>query len=235
MGHKVNPTIFRIGATRTWNSKWFAKKDYISRLRQDVVMRKYLETKLREASLDNIQIDRNAESVDVSIYTARPGVIIGRGGAGIDDIKKHIVTNILKNKKIKLNINIKEVPKPSLSARIIAQTAALDLEKRMPYRRVMKKYIEQVMKGGAKGVKIVCAGRLGGVDIARTEKLSEGKIPLHTIRADIDYARLVARTTYGAVGVKVWIYRGDIFIKEEPKEEETEKTKEVKTTKSSKK
>lgn len=212
MGHKVNPKIFRIKTINSWSSKWFSDgPSFILRLQQDVAIRKYLEKKLREASLDKIEIDRSAESLDVTIHTARPGVVIGKGGAGVDEIKEYINKNIIKNKKIKTQVKIKEVSKPNLSARIIAQTVALDLERRIPYRRVMKKYIEQVMKAGAKGVKIICAGRLGGVDIARSEKLSKGKIPLHTMRADIDYSRLAATTTYGQIGVKVWIYKGEVF------------------------
>ncbi len=211
MGHKVNPKIFRIGISKTWNSKWFAGRDYVARLQQDIAIRKYIERKFKEASLDAVIIDRDADKIEINIYTARPGVIIGRGGSGIDEMKKHIQSEILKNKRIKLEINIKEVNKPNLSARIIAQNVAIDLEKRMPYRRVMKKYIDQVMKSGAQGIKIICAGRLGGVEIARTETLSQGKIPLHTLRADIDYARLGAHTIYGVVGVKVWIYKGEYF------------------------
>ncbi len=213
MGHKVNPKIFRIGISRTWNSKWFSRRHYIKHLRQDVVIRKYIETKLKEASLDQVIIDRSNEKIEINIYSARPGIIIGKGGSGIETLKKYIQTNILKNKKIKLDINIKEVAQPNLSAHIVAQNVALDLEKRMPYRRIMKKHIDQVLKAGAKGVKIICAGRLGGVEIARTEMLAEGKIPLHTIRADIDYSRLVAHTTYGVIGVKVWIYKGEYFAK----------------------
>lgn len=211
MGHKVNPRIFRIKVSKTWNSKWFRDKFYVSSLQTDVAIRKYLEVKLREASLEKVIIDRAADAIEITIYTARPGVIIGRGGAGIDELKHHIIKNIIKNKKTKVNINIKEVSQPNLSASIAALNIALDLEKRMPYRRVMKKYIENVTKAGAQGVKIVVSGRLGGVEIARTEKLIAGKIPLSTIRADIDYARTAARTTYGAVGVKVWIYKGEFF------------------------
>ena len=213
MGHKVNPKIFRIGISKTWNSKWFSDTNYISHLKQDITIRKYVETKLKEASLDRVVIDRDVEKIDISIYSARPGMIIGKGGAGIEDMKKYIREKILKTKKIKVEINIKEVNKPNLSARIIAQNIAIDLEKRMPYRRVMKKYIDQVIKAGGQGVKIVCGGRLGGVEIARSESLSEGKIPLHTIRADIDYSRLTASTTYGVIGVKVWIYKGEYFEK----------------------
>ncbi len=214
MGHKVNPKIFRIGVSKTWNSRWFSLKNYVDRIQQDIAIRKYIETKFREASLDAVVIDRSNEKIEINIYTARPGMIIGRGGSGIDEVKKYIYERILKNKKIKLDVNIKEVNKPSLSARIVAQNIALDLEKRMPYRRVMKKYIDQVMKAGAQGIKIICSGRLGGVEIARSETLSQGKIPLHTLRADIDYARLGARTIYGVVGVKVWIYKGEFFEKD---------------------
>jgi len=213
MGHKVNPKIFRIGISKTWNSKWFSDTNYIAHLKQDISIRKYVEKKLKEASLDNVIIDRSVGKIEINIYSARPGMIIGKGGAGIESMKKYILQKILKTKKTKVDINIKEVNKPNLSARIIAQNIAIDLEKRMPYRRVMKKYIDQVIKAGGQGVKIVCGGRLGGVEIARSESLSEGKIPLHTIRADIDYSRLVANTTYGVIGVKVWIYKGEYFAK----------------------
>jgi len=211
MAHKVNPKVFRLKTINTWNSKWFSVSDYIPQLKADTQIKKYFDVKLREASIDRITIDRGADSIDISIYSARPGVIIGKGGAGIEEIKSHIIKKIIKTKKVKVNINIKEVSKPNLSARIIAVSVALDLEKRMPYRRILKKYIDTVMKAGAEGVKIVVAGRLGGVEIARTETLSQGKIPLHTIRADIDYTRLAAATTYGAIGVKVWIYKGEVF------------------------
>ena len=211
MGHKVNPKIFRIKVSKTLNSKWFRDKFYAVSLQTDVVIRKYLESKLREASLEKVIIDRTADTIEITIYTARPGVIIGRGGAGVDELKNHIIKNIIKSKKTKVNINIKEVSKPNLSANIVAINIALDLEKRMPFRRVMKKYIENIIKTGAQGVKIVVSGRLGGAEIARTEKLTAGKIPLNTIRADIDYARTAARTTYGAIGVKVWIYKGEFF------------------------
>ncbi|KKS41069.1 30S ribosomal protein S3 [Candidatus Kuenenbacteria bacterium RIFCSPLOWO2_12_FULL_42_13] len=211
MGQKVNPKIFRIGITGTWNSKWFSGKNYAAKLEADVKIRKFLESKLKEASIDSVVIDRTADTLEININTARPGVIIGRGGASIEELKNHITKKIVRNKKIKIQINIKEVPKPNLSARIIAQNIALDLEKRIPHRKTMKKYIEQVMKSGGLGVKIHCSGRLGGAEIARRETLAEGKIPLHTLRADIDYARLAAHTTYGAIGIKVWIYKGDVF------------------------
>jgi small subunit ribosomal protein S3 len=217
MGHKVNPKIFRIKNIHTWNSKWFAGHSFPSQLREDVTIRRFLEKKLKEASVDRVTIDRSTDSLEITIYTARPGVVIGKGGAGIEDLKKYIAQKILKYKKVKINLNIKEISRPNLSARIIAQNVAIDLEKRMPFRRVMKKYIESSMKAGAEGIKIVVSGRLGGAEIARREKLSEGKIPLHTIRADIDYARLAAFTSFGAIGVKVWICKGEVF---KPKNDE---------------
>ncbi|HRY63684.1 MAG TPA: 30S ribosomal protein S3 [Patescibacteria group bacterium] len=215
MGQKVNPKVFRLGTTKTWNSRWFSDKKYAGKLEEDVKIRRFLEKKFKESSVDSVLIDRTADTLEINIFTARPGMIIGKGGAAIDDLKKHIAKNIVTDKKIKIQINIKEVSKPGLSARIVAQNIALDLEKRIPHRKTMKKYIEQVAKAGGQGVKISCAGRLGGAEIARRETLGEGKIPLHTLRADIDYARLAAHTTYGAIGIKVWIYKGDVFNTDE--------------------
>jgi small subunit ribosomal protein S3 len=215
MGQKVNPRVFRIGTTKTWNSKWYAEKNYASQLENDVKIRRFLEKKFKEASVDSVIIDRTADALEINIYTARPGMIIGKGGASIEELKSHIAKSIIKKPKTKIQINIKEVTKPNLSARIIAQSIAIDLEKRIPHRKTMKKYIEQVMKAGGQGVKVLCSGRLGGAEIARRENLGEGKIPLHTLRADIDYARLAAHTTYGAIGIKVWIYKGDVFNTDE--------------------
>lgn len=216
MGQKINPRVFRLGTTRTWNSKWFSAQKYAGKLEEDIKIRRSLEKKFKEASVDSVVIDRTAEALEINIYTARPGMIIGRGGSAIEELKTQIAKNILRNPKIKIQINIKEVAKPGLSARIIAQSIALDLEKRIPHRKTMKKYIEQVIKAGGQGVKISCSGRLGGAEIARRETLGEGKIPLHTLRADIDYARLAAATTYGAIGIKVWIYKGDVFNHDTP-------------------
>jgi len=212
MGHKINPKLMRLGTTISWNSNWFAKKqDYIEYLKQDTRIRSFLKRKLRDSGLDKIEIERTTDKIDVIIYSSRPGVVIGKGGSGIDELKKYIEKNIVKDKTKKVQVNIKEVTKPNLSANIVAQNIALELEKRVPYRRAVKRNLELVMRAGAKGAKVICAGRLGGVDIARSETISEGKIPLHTLRADIDYSRLVASTTYGAVGVKVWIYKGEVF------------------------
>ena len=241
MGHKVNPKIFRIGLSESWNSRWFARgKDYAQYLKQDTEIRKYLTNKLKDAGVERIEIERSPDNINIIINSSRPGIIIGRGGAGIEEIKKYIEKKIISarggflpetdasldyasdegvssrqtsnwNKKIKLQINIKEVSKPQLSAQLVAQNIAQELEKRIPYRRAMKRNIESVMKAGAQGVKVICSGRLDGVEIARQETLSQGKIPLHTLRADIDYGIATACTTYGTVGVKVWIYKGEVF------------------------
>lgn len=221
MGQKVNPIIFRIGPLKTWTSKWYAPaKSYSKKLREDIEIRKYLHTKLRASGIDKIIIERSRENITITVHAAKPGLIIGRGGQGIEDVRKELLQKCLKKsqkkeEKISLNINIQEVSKANLSAGVVREQVIAELERRMPYRRVMKQAIDRVMKAGAMGVKIVTKGRLNGTEIARTEMLSEGKIPLHTLRADIDYSRGTARTTYGAIGVKVWIYRGDIFAKDE--------------------
>ncbi|MBU4360767.1 30S ribosomal protein S3 [Patescibacteria group bacterium] len=212
MGHKVNPKIFRIGLSENWSSRWFKHGPlFAKQLEQDTGMRKYLTSKLRECSLESVEIERSPDNINITLHSSKPGIIIGRGGSNIEEIKKYLQQKILKNRKIKMSINIKEVNKPQLSAPIMAQNISLELEKRIPYRRVMKRNIEVIMKAGAQGVKIACAGRLGGVEIARTEKLTQGKIPLHTLRASIDYGTATAKTTYGAIGVKVWIYKGEKF------------------------
>ena len=214
MGHKVNPKVFRIGLSEDWDSRWFARgASYNKYLEQDTAIRKYLTGKLKDAGLEKITIERSPDKIDVNVHSSKPGIIIGRGGAGIEELKKYLEKKIIKDKTLKLNINIKEVSKPQLSSPIVAQNIANELEKRIPYRRAMKRNIESVMKAGAQGVKVVCSGRLGGVEIARQETLVEGKIPLHTIRADIDYGVATAFTTYGSVGVKVWIYKGEVFKK----------------------
>jgi small subunit ribosomal protein S3 len=212
MGQKVNPKIFRIGQTLTWGSSWFARgKDYVKNLRSDALIRKYLTVKLKEAGLDRIEIDRSRESVKVVVHSSKPGVIIGRGGAGVEEIKNHIQKNIVQDKTKKVVVDIKEIAAPNLSAMVVAQNVAQELERRVPYRRAMKRNIDTTMKAGAKGIKILCSGRLDGVEIARRETLAEGRLPLHTFRASIDYGRIAARTIYGSVGVKVWIYKGEVF------------------------
>ncbi|OIO16556.1 30S ribosomal protein S3 [Candidatus Kuenenbacteria bacterium CG11_big_fil_rev_8_21_14_0_20_37_9] len=212
MGQKINPKLFRMGQSVSWSGKWFAeRKKYVEYLKQDTAINKLLAGKFKEAGVDKIEIERNTDTLNIIINSSRPGVVIGKGGAGIEELKKMISKKIVKDEKKKIEINIREVSKPNLSANIVAQNVATELERRVPYRRVMKRNMELVMKAGAKGVKVICSGRLGGVDIARRETLSQGKIPLHTMRADIDYSRLAARTTYGAIGVKVWIYKGEVF------------------------
>ncbi len=218
MGHKVNPRLFRIKINKTWDSKWFADADdFISFLRQDVIIRKYLIKKLKEAAVSKVEIERSANSLKINIHVAKPGVVIGRGGQGAEDLKKDIQKKFLKDafsrkKGIKdVNINIIEIEKPALDAMVVMAGVVADLEKRIPFRRAVKSAIGRAEKAGAKGVKIIVAGRLNGAEIARTETLFSGKIPLHTLRADIDYAYGPAQTIYGKIGVKVWIYKGEIF------------------------
>ncbi|MBL7058132.1 30S ribosomal protein S3 [Patescibacteria group bacterium] len=215
MGRKVNPKIFRIGTHKTWESRWFASgKKYIENLTQDVFMRKYLIKTLSPAGVDRVEIERNTNKITINIFTGKPGVVIGRGGTGAEDIKVKIHKKFLKNFRLnEIFLNINEVDRPNLSAQIVLQQMVQELEKRMPFRRVMKQAIMRVERAGGLGVKVMVNGRLNGAEIARSEKLISGKVPLHTIRADIDYARSAAATTYGAVGVKVWIYKGDIFDK----------------------
>lgn len=210
MGQKVHPKIFRIGNLYTWNSKWFSKRDYAKFLRQDILIRKFLKQRLKDAGIEKVEIERSASSVNVIIYSAKPGIIIGRGGQGVEDLKKKIKKQFL-DIKTSLNVTIQEVRNPNLSAQLVAQSMAADLEKRMPYRRVLKQSVSRIEKTNAKGVKVTVAGRLNGAEIARTESLSSGSLPLHTLRADIDYARTIAQTTYGTIGVKVWIYKGEKF------------------------
>jgi small subunit ribosomal protein S3 len=225
MGRKINPKLFRLGLSESWNSCWYAGRDYAEFLRQDVNIRSFLKKKLKEASLENIRIERSRGEIIINITAARPGLIIGRGGSGIEDLKKELLKKFLDN-STKIQVNVAEVSKPNLSAPVIIQSIAEDIEKRIPFRRVMKQNIDKVMKAGAQGVKIILAGRLNGVDIARREKLVKGKVPVGTLRSDISYSRGVARTTYGAIGIKVWIYKGEFFITNKKKEA---KKAEVKT------
>ena len=206
MGQKVNPVSFRMGMSQSWKSKWFSDKNYVVYLKQDVLMRRYLKKKLKDAGVSRIEIKRSADDMTLVIYSSRPGIIIGRGGTGIEDLKKDLIKRFVKDQK-KLNISIEEIKKPMLSSGIVLQGIIDQVEKRMPYRKVMKKTIERVMEAGAKGVKIKLAGRLNGVEIARKETLGKGRLPLHTLRANIDYSRGAAATTYGAIGIKVWIYK----------------------------
>lgn len=219
MGKKVNPKILRMGIIKTWPSIWFnSGKSYIKNVEQDVRVRKFLLSEFKEAGVDKVEIERNAKKIVINVHTAKPGLIIGRGGSGAEDLKKKLHRKFLSNpsgiRLGEINLNIIEVSRPNLSSQIVVQSMILDIEKRMPFRRVMKQAIGRIERAGALGVKVVISGRLNGAEIARTEKLVSGKVPLQTLRADIDYARGVAHTTYGAIGVKVWIYKGEIFEKE---------------------
>jgi len=213
MAQKVNPIIHRIPITQNWRSRWFASnsKQFKQLLRQDIEIRKMLKKKLPDAGIDKVEIERSPDQLTINIHTSKPGVVIGRGGTGAESLKKEIKSRFLKTEKINLQINIKEVNQPQLSAGIMAQNMAQDLIKRIPYRRTMKRALDQIMKAGAKGAKIELKGRLDGAEIARKERLQSGNVPLQTFRADIDYSRTAAFTTYGAVGIKVWIYKGEVF------------------------
>ncbi len=209
MGQKVHPRAFRIGTVYTWKSKWFATRDYVQQLESDVRLRRWLRGQLRGANVASIECERGASSLTVTIQTGKPGVVIGRSGAQVEELKKQIRARFMQPKQ-QLQLNIQEVATPMLSAEIVAENMALEIEKRMPFRRVMKQAMDQAMKAGALGVKVMLGGRLNGAEIARQEKLSIGKVPLHTIRAEVDYARIAAHTTYGVIGIKVWINRGEV-------------------------
>ena len=218
MGHKVHPKSFRLGINETWKSKWFSRHDFGKFLRQDIEIRKYLQKKLKEAGLAQVEIERSQNNIVVNILTSKPGVVIGRSGAGVDILRKELKEKVIKKPGYDLRLNIQEVTQPDLNAQIVCNNMILQIEKRIPFRRVMKQTIAQVMRAGAQGVKVMISGRLDGVEIARRETLAQGKIPLHTLRSNIDYSRGAAHTTYGAVGVKIWIYKGQVFSKKSKKE-----------------
>ena len=208
MGQKVNPIGLRVGISRDWNSRWYAnKKDFASLLSEDVKIRKYLTTKLKDALLSHVEIERVKDVVTVSVFTARPGSVLGQDNTNIKEITKKL-TKLANGKNVK--VSVVEVKNPSLDANIVAQDMAKQLEERASFRNVQKKAIQRVRKAGAKGCRTLISGRLGGADIARSEGYKEGVIPLHTLRSDIDYAHCEAATTYGRLGVKVWICRGEI-------------------------
>jgi small subunit ribosomal protein S3 len=210
MGHKINPTSLRVNITESWRSKWFSKSHYKEQLKEDVQIREYLEKHLKKAGLVRVDIERKGDgTLAVIVKTTKPGLIIGKGGAGIEDLKKKIKAKLNMKKDIK--VNIEEVREVNLQAQVIADGIAEQIEKRVAFRRLMKQSLEQMMNAGAKGAKVAIGGRLNGAEIARTEHLASGKIPLHTLRADIDFARSTAFTTYGTVGIKIWIYKGDVF------------------------
>ncbi len=207
MGQKVNPIGFRLGVNKTWESKWYSKKDYAETLNKDIKIREFLEKKLKDAAVANIEIARKKSRIDVTINTAKPGVIIGKGGEDIERLRKDIKKLVGED----VYVNIVEVKNPDLCAKLVAQNIALQIEARAPFRSAQKRAIRNTMKAGAKGIKTSVSGRLGGAEMARTEGYTEGTVPLHTIRADVDYAIAEADTTYGKIGVKVWIYKDEIL------------------------
>ncbi len=210
MGHKVHPKIHRMQVIYSWDSKWFSKDKYAKYAKQDIHIREFLMKKFKDAHIDAIGIERGPKNMKITIYAAKPGFIIGRGGQGLEMVRKHIERKFLQM-SLKVKLNIKEVKSPSTSAAVVAQSLASEIERRIPFRRVMKQGIDRVMKAGAKGVKIMMSGRLNGVEIARTEVLSAGTVPLITLRSDVDYAFVEAYTIYGKIGIKVWICQGEVF------------------------
>lgn len=215
MGQKVHPIGMRVGIIRDWDAKWYAEKEYAEFLHEDLRIRKFISTKLADAAVSTIEIERATGRVNISIHTAKPGMVIGKGGSEVENLRKEL--NKLTGKRI--HINIVEIKKPDLDAKLVGEGIAHQLENRVAFRRAQKQAIQRSMRAGAKGIKTQVSGRLNGADIARSEGYSEGTVPLHTLRADIDYAWEEADTTYGKLGVKVWIYRGEIL----PTKKNTEK------------
>lgn len=213
MGQKTHPTGFRLGVTKTWDSHWYAPKgNYQKQVHQDLYIRNEIKKKLAHTGVARIEIERAAGKVTVNIFTSRPGLVIGKKGAGIDSLK----ADMQKRMADEVNVNIKEVRKAEIDAQLVAENVAQQLERRVAFRRAMKKAVQSALKLGAQGIKIQCSGRLGGAELARREWYREGRVPLQTLRADIDYGLSEARTTYGIIGVKTWIYKGDIFDTAKP-------------------
>ncbi len=208
MGQKVNPIGFRLGINRTWDSRWYASdKEYGTLLHEDIKIRKFLETRLKSAGVSKIIIERPAKKARVTIHTARPGVVIGKKGADIEKLR----AAVSKLTASEVRVNIVEIRKPEIDAKLIADNIAQQLERRIAFRRAMKRAVQSAMRLGAGGIRIKCGGRLGGAEIARAEQYREGRVPLHTLRADIDYGESTTKTTYGACGVKVWVFKGEIM------------------------
>ena len=207
MGQKTNPYGFRLGIIRSWKSRWYSEKEYASRLQEDLRIRKYVKGRLNHAGVSSIEIERRSNRINIIIATARPGIVIGKKGAEIENLKKDLQKFTAKE----LSINILEIRRPETDAQLTAENVAMQLERRIAFRRAMKKTVLSSMKLGAKGIKIQVSGRLGGAEMSRTEWYREGRVPLHTVRADIDYGLAEARTTYGIIGVKVWIYKGEVL------------------------
>ncbi|MEW6572443.1 MAG: 30S ribosomal protein S3 [Bacillota bacterium] len=208
MGQKVDPRVLRLGINRDWNARWFADKKHFSEfLLEDIKIRQFIKKKLQQAGISTVHIERTANRLKVTIHTAKPGIVIGRGGTEVEHLRKELED--LTGKQV--SVNIAEIKIPELDAQLVAENVAFQLERRISFRRAMKQVVSRTMRMGAKGIKVSVAGRLAGAEIARTEWYSEGKVPLHTLRADIDYGFAEANTTYGKIGVKVWIYKGEVL------------------------
>jgi small subunit ribosomal protein S3 len=216
VGQKVNPVGLRVGVIRDWESKWYADKDYADLLHEDIKIREYIEKRLKDASVSSVEIERAANRVNITIKTAKPGMVIGKGGSEVEALRKSL--NDLTGKRV--HVNIFEIKQADMDSKLVAENIARQLENRISFRRAMKQTIQRAMRAGAKGIKTEVSGRLGGADIARSESYSEGTVPLHTLRADIDYGTAEADTTFGKLGVKVWIYRGEVLPTKGTKKEE---------------
>ena len=212
MGHKVHPNGFRLCVSRTWNAKWYSDKDYTSLLKEDMTIRRLVQKRLANASVSLVEIERGINHVTVTVHTAKPGIVIGKGGATVESLRQAV--GRVTTRKVKLEI--KEIRQPELDAVLVAANIAQQLARRIAFRKAIKQSVQRTMKAGAKGVKIAVSGRLGGAEMARREWEKEGRIPLGTLRADISYGQVLSRTTYGAIGVKVWIYRGDVIPERTP-------------------
>lgn len=211
MGQKVNPIGFRLNITRTWESIWYADKNYVRNLHEDQKIRKYLKKRLYHAGISRIVIERTGEKIRIKLFTARPGIVIGKKGTEIETLKMDIERQFGRE----CLIDIQEVRRPEADAQLVAENIAMQLERRIAFRRAMKKSINSALRFGVKGIKVACAGRLGGAEMSRTEWFKEGRVPLHTLRADIDYGTAEAHTTYGIIGVKVWIFKGEVLAESE--------------------
>jgi small subunit ribosomal protein S3 len=210
LGQKVNPVGLRIGIVKTWESRWFADKKYAEYIHEDFNLRKFVKDKLRHAGISRMEIERSAKRIRLRIYTARPGIVIGKKGSEIEKLKQEIEKKVSQE----VMIDIQEVRKPEVDAQLVAENVAMQIERRVAFRRAMKRVVTSAIRFGAQGIKIICSGRLGGAEMARTEWYREGRVPLHTLRADIDYGVTEARTTYGIIGIKVYIFKGEILKKE---------------------
>ena len=218
MGQKVHPTGFRLGIAKDWNAKWYAEHgDFADYLASDIEVRNYLRDKLKDAAVSRIQIERPAKSARITLHTARPGIVIGKKGEDIDRLRREVSEMM----GVPTHISVEEIRKPELDAKLVAESIAQQLERRVMFRRAMKRSVSNAMRLGALGIRVAVAGRLNGADIARSEWYREGQVPLHTLRADIDYGTVEAKTTYGVLGVKVWIYKGEVFDLYEPAEEDS--------------